>query len=638
MIVPDVAEVLTGTPKLGDTDEIDVVRAFVVAVRDSTEKFTLSLQSAGEHLARSQSGTTNKLDVKLDTQLVPGGSALYLSSDDAARALASYASSVDEIHTAADAAVRHTEERLEEVKSASVTIAELCGSTGIPFVYRWNLPPSTRMPETADAAPAAVNAGPSVGAAIELMRALWQRGEQEAAWREAARDWEWATAEIDHARAQWKLLINDRRSAEMELRRALSGTAIGELIALAERQGLPHGEVLSSRLTGRRLRRAWEGAKPRTSHPGLQPLIGSRDGSAVWSSPPNPLQVAERWKTMPDAERERLIEEVPWVIGNLPGIPFADRDRANRIMLEYYIVHQARLSAPAKQALAEVTRIVYGGEEEPPISIVALELGEGVPLVAVGYGALDDAEHVGWVVPGMLNDADDALVPWDRAMRGQFQAQDQALKAGRAAPGQRAAAIAFLSYDTPNVVTVLGAEPARVGGARLAAELDGTFATREVNTPAVRYGGTGHSYGTTVLAEAAAQVVHKLDYVTLVGSAGIDERSVTSLWDLNVRRDETGNPQIYTTIASKDLLARVGVGVSGRQHPNTSGPEMGLRTIDGAYSFSSEAHGELLRVGGHGITNPNGTGYFDQGAVSNYSMALIAVGNTQDIPGGLDRE
>lgn len=635
MNVPAVAELLDGTPKIGGTEEIDVIRGFVVAVRDSAETFTLLLQSAGEHLAHSQSDATSGLNVRLGDQLVPGGSALYLSSDDAARALAGYASTVGEIHTAADNAVWQAEENLEQIRSASGRIAVICAETGTPFVYLWNLPPSVRMPETAEPMLAAVSAESNVGSAIDTVRALWQRGEHEMVWRTAAREWEWAAAEVDRLRAQWNSLIEDRRTAEVTLQRALSGTPIGELIALAGMQGLPHVEILSARLSGRSAGRVWNGDGPRKSHPGLKKLIGSHDGSEVWSSPPNPEKVAEQWKAMGEAERDRLMEEVPWVIGNLPGIPFADRDRANRIMLEYYIVHQARLGSSAKQALAEVTRIVYGAEQEPPVSIVALELGDGVPLVAVGYGDLDEAEHVGWTVPGMYNDADDALVPWDRAARGQYEAQRRALRTGEMPTGRRAAVIAFLSYDTPNAVTVLGSESARVGGDRLAAELDGTFATRAANTPALRVGGSGHSYGTTVLTEAAARVECQLDYVTLVGSAGIDKGSAMSLSDINVRRDETGNPQVYTTIASSDLLARVGVGLSGRQLPNVSGPAIGLRMIDGAYSFSSEGHGELLGVEGHGITNANGSGYFDPQTVSNYSMAMIAVGRIQDVPGGL---
>lgn len=628
MNVPAIAELLIGTPQLGRTEDIDVVRGFVVAVRDSAERFTLALRSAGESLAHSQSDATGTLEIALDERLVPGGSALYLSSDDAARALASYASAVEEIHTAATETTRHTERQLENIRSAGEKISEVCDATGIPFTYRWDVPPSVRMPE-------AVHTALNTASVVDTVRELWRRGEHEVNWRVAARDWEWAATEVDRGRARWKALLSDRRSAEVELQRALSATPIGELIALAGRQGQPHAEVLRSRLAGRTVGFAWDGGGPRTSHPGLVRLIGSADGTDVWRAPPNPDNIAVRWKSLSDAQRERLIAEVPWVVGNLPGIPFAARDRANRAMLEYYIVHQGRLSSAGKQALAEVTRIVYSPESDLPVSLVALELGDGVPLVAVGYGTLDEAEYLGWVVPGMYNDADDALVQWDQAARGQFSAQDQALRSGGASWEQRAAVIAFLSYDTPNAVTVLDAQSARTGGARLAAELDGTFATRTANTPVLRYGGTGHSYGTTVLAEAAALTDHTLDYVTLVGSAGIDDGSVTSLWNLNVQRDDAGNPQVYTTIASTDVLARVGVGLSGRQYPNASDRVLGLRTIDGAYSFSSAGHGELLGVEGHGITNTRGTGYFDPQTASDYSMAHIAVGSTQDLPGGL---
>src|SRR5690606_13028472 len=124
---------------------------------------------------------------------------------------------------------------------------------------------------------AAVSAGSTASSAIDVVQALWQRGEHEIVWRTAAREWEWAAAEVNRVRVKWRSLIEDRRTAEVELQRGLSGTPIGELIALAGMQGLPHGEVLSARLAGRSAGRAWNGEGPRKSHPGLQKLISSHD-------------------------------------------------------------------------------------------------------------------------------------------------------------------------------------------------------------------------------------------------------------------------------------------------------------------------------------------------------------------------
>src|SRR5690606_4747823 len=81
-----------------------------------------------------------------------------------------------------------------------------------------------------------------------------------------------------------------------------------------------------------------------TTHPLLTGLFAGGDGSPAWDSPPNSRAVAEWWGGLDDDARTQLIEEAPWVIGNLPGLPFGVRDLANRASLRFYAENPALLT------------------------------------------------------------------------------------------------------------------------------------------------------------------------------------------------------------------------------------------------------------------------------------------------------
>ncbi|MFC7764713.1 alpha/beta hydrolase [Leucobacter soli] len=140
------------------------------------------------------------------------------------------------------------------------------------------------------------------------------------------------------------------------------------------------------------------------------------------------------------------------MIGNLPGIPFAARDSANRRMLDFYDAHPSVLGDRGRVALRELQLIRDQGGD-PQVSVVALDLTGSVPKVAVGYGDLDLADHLTWQVPGMESDADKALRTWDRASRNLYEEQQDLLE--RRNRGGLAGLVAFLSYDTPDLVDSL---------------------------------------------------------------------------------------------------------------------------------------------------------------------------------------
>lgn len=200
---------------------------------------------------------------------------------------------------------------------------------------------------------------------------------------------------------------------------------------------------------------------------------------------------------------------------------------------------------------------------------------------------------------------------------------------------------------TASSLGVLDGRGASTGANRLASELDANHATRDASGPVPPITVVAHSYGTTTAADTLTRTRHTIDSFVLVGSAGIDTTYVTNLADLNVT-DSDGKPGVYTTTAADDLLAPIGVDLSGRAQPNPEGANINGMSIAGAQSFSSDGgNGPGLKpVKGHnplgeGTTTtepfnaspPQGNGYFDRGTQSLLNIAAITLGWPEHVDG-----
>lgn len=621
MIIPAVSQVLVGNPVFGGTREVQTVQRMLSDHCVSAESYVQSAASVREMLASVESEAIDTLSLELEELLIPGGKSVYESSDAAWWALSHFLTECGVIESRAEWIERQVLEALDVVAASAEAIRAICAEGGIALSLAWNVLPPLEMP----IAPAlTVKSGGVISAATAIDDAA-RRGKLSAVWRTEVARWEEALSDIDGRLAEWRGLVEDRERLEERLIASLEDTAFGALAVLATATGDRVESVVRARLADSSLSAGWIDAKPRTAHPLLRLLLGSYDGSGVWNSPPDPDVVAERWESMPEHVREELIAQVPWVIGSLPGLPFLVRDRANRMMVDYYVLRQDLLDPRDRRLLAEVVRVMNDPQKDPPVSVVALNFEGEVPYASIGYGNLDESEYLTWAVPGMFSDAPSALPAWDRAMRTQHLEQVQQLR--RAGKGhEQTSVIAFLSYDTPNQFTVLGSAVARAGAERIAAELDGTYATRHQNVPMARHGAIGHSYGTTALVEALLIVKHPVSQVTLVASAGLSGDGLESFDDIAVGRDSFGNLEVYTGLASSDWVARLGVNLSSRLQPNSTSVPYEWQRIEGATSFSVEGTHDLLPTEGHAILNKYGTGYFDVRTQSNVSIARIALG------------
>lgn len=645
----DGAALLEGTPVFGSVDEIDAAGVFVQGVVTDTMRYTVDVRNAQIALGSASSAGVAKIRTKLGERLLPGAAAVYRSAGDAKRALESYASEVDRIHTDAGKVVRDVNDALATIRTQAAQIEEIASLIRVSAAYAWNAGAPGALPQPQLGSEARSLDGGEQALAVEHLRGMyeWQ-------WTLAASLWHHAIEDLDSAKTRWAKLIEDRRDAEGRLVEALGDTTIGQLISVSEDDFASRRFTIATGISGELWGAGDEAPEIAKSHPLLQELLGSESGEHVWDEPPDPVEVAERWEQLSAEERQRLVDEAPWVVGNLPGLPFGVRDEANRKAVEFYQRYPQSLSPEQLKLMADVRNILKLEESQrvanPPIQIVALDMTGEVPKAAVGYGDLDAASHTTWQVPGMNSDAHLALEGWDEASRNLYSAQDNVSGFSGAN-----AVVAWLGYDTPDHpltgdLGVLATEAAAAGAARFAAELDGAHAARSAGghgQPVVNV--LAHSYGTTAATIALTQVKWSVDSLTMLGSAGLDPGKIPDYGVLNVREIASGQKAIYTTHASADQLAPFGAGASGRGQPNPGavapfGMHRFSSVYEGGLSFPSEGDPaqNLKRTDGHstigsgekpglmGMSASEGHGYLDPETQSLASVAQITTGRISE--------
>lgn len=640
-------DVLQGTPVFGSIEQISAISVYLRGTSLDASSFRAAIQHARQHLQLLTAEAVSALDAKLTEALTPGATALQHSADSAKQALDRYAAEVDRIHREAERLRSQIEEHLAAIRTQSEAIQVIARSIRVQAPQAWRPGPRGQLPE-----PQLGTSADDLSDAERQLAVQHLRIRYETEWLYAAARWRAAVDGIDSVKTRWAALIEERERVERQLVLALDDTEIGQLITLASGSRRSRARTIALAIAGEVWGSTAGVPELATSHPLLKRLLGTESGEHVWSSPPNPTQVAAAWATLTRAEREQLTLAVPWVIGNLPGLPFAARDAANRRVLEHYAVHRDLLGENSRNALDELLMIVAEGERtEPPVQVVALDLSREVPMVSVGYGHLDTVANLTWQVPGMESDAHLALATWDRASRNLLQAQSTLSEPARAGT---VGVVAFLSYDTPDLIDsfssagVLSPQLARSGAARLAAELDGAHATRARAARTQTLGGaiataaaagpvadppriavTAHSYGTTVAANALTMVTQEVASFTMAGSAGVDTGTVTSLAQLNVAEISAGQKEIFASHASEDKLAPLGIAFGGRANPNANFQYAHAQNYGGALYYSSDgvttATGEVFRpTNGHSVIGAQDTQWYHLGRHIRHGLGFEA--------------
>jgi hypothetical protein len=314
----------------------------------------------------------------------------------------------------------------------------------------------------------------------------------------------------------------------------------------------------------------------------------------------SPEQVNQWWENLNDAEREALIAEHPEWVGPTDGIPVDVRDSANRTVLDNQITGLNQQIEEIEQQLAQRDADLAAGRSsdssvsyaelqeqldelqadrhdlaalqaritdgeghpasytldenaDPPVTQQYYLLGfgaEGSGQAIVSIGNPDTADNVNAYVPGTgggLDGASGGLMNRTETMAG------DAYRWG--VPGEETATVLWMGYDAPDNAMPGQAgvwtdvEAAHGSYAEDAAEdlesfTQGIRATAEDEPANLTL--TGHSYGTTVIGEAAANEGVDANDLLFVASPGVTVETADALG--------VGAENVYATRNDADII------------------------------------------------------------------------------------
>ena len=360
-------------------------------------------------------------------------------------------------------------------------------------------------------------------------------------------------------------------------------------------------------------------------------------------------EVHQWWTSLSPEKQQQLLEDWPEKLGNLNGIPVADRDTANRALLERDLalpqtIAESRgvsreevlanpddygLTGPTmdryqnavkvSEALrkdAESADIVDG--EKPPILLMKYDPeafdGEGAAAIAIGNP--DTADNTTVMVSGLTTSVAAGTLS-DGSAVNVFN------EANKADANNSTAVVQWMGYNAPdldldldtNAVGVTQPDMARAGAQLLAPDVTALAVTHEgdpAHTTVI-----GHSYGSTTVADAAAGYGMRVDDIILVGCPGTD--LATSADDFHLPPDG----HLYVGAASTDFVTNLGT-----EHLDIPGVGLGTDPAMDGYG-STRFHAERADLS----LNPLDyhTSYFDPGSESLYSIADIVSGHGEDL-------
>ncbi|MET9318741.1 alpha/beta hydrolase [Streptomyces sp. NPDC003038] len=313
-----------------------------------------------------------------------------------------------------------------------------------------------------------------------------------------------------------------------------------------------------------------------------------------------PVRTVARFFTGLDgAQRARLADGYPLVVGNLDGVPAATRYRANLRGLEQAgRIEDARSRdiglTPSDRTTAARRAHRFASLAESGRQILAFD-PTGGGRVAEVFGDLDQARRVSVIVPGVDTD----LITFERTQRrfsapvGMAQSLYEAQRA--AAPGSRTAVIAWAGYTAPTGVGMAAA----TGGMAFegAALLESLVAALPGKASVALF---CHSYGSVVCGVAARGLPHRVTDLVVAGSPGMRAESAA---DLGTRA------RVWAARDEGDWIGDVPhLEVGGLGHgADPVSPEFGARLLSSA---GAKSH----------------TGYFSPGTTSVDNFAKIGTG------------
>ena len=356
-------------------------------------------------------------------------------------------------------------------------------------------------------------------------------------------------------------------------------------------------------------------------------------------------EVNKWWNSLPQDKRDYYLQHWPDKLGNLNGIPVADRSTANKTILQRDLDRPAEVAAargvtkeevlahPEKYGMAGQMMTRYNNalkvqealdkdardarnpnNVKPDILLMKYDPeafdGEGAAAIAIGNP--DKAANTTVMVSGLTTSVAGGTLSDGTGVNVYNEAN-------LADPKNPTAVVQWMGYNAPDLDTDLDtntigvSEPfmARAGAQLLAPDVNALSVTHEGNPAHTTV--IGHSYGSTTVADAAAGYGMRADDIILVGCPGTD--LAHSAADFHLPPDG----HLFVGSASTDFVTGL-----GREHMNIPGVGLGNDPAMDGYG-STRFHAEVAKVGWNPLDEH--TSYFVEGSESLYSIADIVSGH-----------
>ncbi|MCX5382676.1 alpha/beta hydrolase [Streptomyces sp. NBC_00083] len=323
------------------------------------------------------------------------------------------------------------------------------------------------------------------------------------------------------------------------------------------------------------------------------------DGHKLPKADGTAQQLAQFFGSITAAERDRLADRYPLVVGNLNGAPVTLRYRANRVALaEARTVEEKRtvdprLSADGRQ---DASRRMHRFDSllDDDRQILAFDPSD-TGRVAEVFGDLDHARRISVIIPGV----DTNVLTFEKTSRKNTapagMAESLYTAEHAAAPGTRTAVIAWADYTAPAGLGMDAAigRLAEEGAVRLSAMVRALPGTAPVELFC-------HSYGSVVCGVSTRELPPRVSDIAVAGSPGMRVRNAAQLGT---------KAQVWAMRDRDDWIQDVPyLDVAGLGHgADPVSPAFGSRVLSAAGAV------------GH-------TGYFEPGTQSLANFAAIGVG------------
>jgi hypothetical protein len=350
------------------------------------------------------------------------------------------------------------------------------------------------------------------------------------------------------------------------------------------------------------------------------------------------------WKSLSKQQQDQLVAQHPPELGNLNGIPVDARSQVNTAVMnddlhrvedlakqngvavndvrgnpgQYGLSPNAIMrynnAIQARNGLATSAKAEDEWGRHPPVYLLKYQPdafgGEGAAAIAMGNP--DTAPNTAVLVKGLGTGVREGTLSNPDGVRLYREAN-------RAEWGKPTAVVMWVGYDAPNTMADPGLyEPnmARTGGQFLAADVNALGVTHD--GPPTHMTVVGHSYGSTVVSDAAAAYGMRSFDVVLVGSPGTDLAHSAADFHLSP------GGHLYVGAASGDAVTWSPGEVRG---PGLIGPVLGgLGDDPAADGFGST---RFRAENPHYTGNPiyDHSHYFDTGSESLFAVSDVVSGH-----------